>query len=160
MMRTLAAVVMGLGLAPMAMAQDMESDPVKWEVQSSAKEVAPGGKLTVKLTANLEPGWHIYSITQGEGGPNPTTISLQEKQPFKLAGKITSDKPHSSFDENFGIQVEQHEDTVNFTVPVSAAKDASGSQEIKVDATYQACTSSVCLPPQTAELLVPVTVKK
>lgn len=167
-MRSLSAGLVGLGLGLMgvvAMAQE-EENAVRWTVEAPKGAVAPGGKVDVKLTAQLGFGWHIYSLTQGEGGPTPTSITLPKDQPFSLAGKIVSDKPDSKFDENFGIQVESHEESVNFTLPVKVAKTAGANakaafpKEIKVEAQFQACTASLCLPPETVALSVPVTVKK
>lgn len=158
--RILAMAFLGLMIANYANAQE-EPEPVQWQIETAALQVTPGQKVTVKLTAELDHGWHIYSLTQGEGGPTPTQISMPAGQPFTLAGKVIGGEPQSNFDENFGIQVEQYEETTSFTVPVAVASKVDGSvTAIKIDALFQACTASLCLPPQTTQLSVPVTLKK
>ena len=94
-------------------------DPVKWSAKVTAESAAPGGKLKVAVKAVIDPGWYIYSITQGEGGPVPSRITLGADQPFTLAGEVTGTKPRAKFDENFSMQVEVHEGSVEYEVPVT-----------------------------------------
>ena len=35
-------------------------------------------KGTLSVSATIEPEWHVYSITQPEGGPTPSTIKVKE----------------------------------------------------------------------------------
>jgi DsbC/DsbD-like thiol-disulfide interchange protein len=58
--------------------------PVTWTATAPTKVVA-GGKTSVKVTAAIEEGWHIYSITQAAGGPQPTRIILPDSQVSKTA---------------------------------------------------------------------------
>src|SRR5207249_28836 len=46
-------------------------EPVHWKAAASPVTVRAGGKLSVKLSATIDDGWHIYSMTQGKGGPTP-----------------------------------------------------------------------------------------
>jgi hypothetical protein len=54
-------------------------DPVRWTLSSEHSVVTPGAKVMARLTAQIEPGWHMYSLTTPKG-PIPTTIhySLDE----------------------------------------------------------------------------------
>ena len=38
-------------------------DPVQWSLTVEPAQVAPGGKVLAKLTAKVEPGWHLYSLS-------------------------------------------------------------------------------------------------
>ncbi|MDE2793625.1 MAG: protein-disulfide reductase DsbD N-terminal domain-containing protein [Gemmatimonadota bacterium] len=132
-------------------------DPVHWTAEIDEESLAPGAKITVSVKATIEAGWYIYSITQGEGGPVPSKISLSAEQPFTLAGKVEGTKPKVKFDQNFQMQVEMHEGKVSYTVPVQVSvKAGSDVTEMEVRARYQACTNRVCLPAQTEKIAVPV----
>lgn len=60
----------------------------------AAEAVGADGKVSARLTVAIEPGWHIASLTQPDGGPVRTEIALADQQPFKLAGPIQGPKPH------------------------------------------------------------------
>lgn len=132
-------------------------DPVRWTAALGKGDPSPGAKVAVVVRATIEPGWYIYSTTQGEGGPVPSRISLDADQPFTLAGAVEGSEPKVRFDRNFSMQVEVHEESVVYRVPVLvAAEAAGGKREMLIRARYQACTNRVCLPPQTEKLSVPV----
>lgn len=150
-----------LALVLIAPARAEAQDPVHWSAQLSATNVAPGARIALAVTAVIDPGWYIYSITQGEGGPVPSRISLAAEQPFSLSGTVEGTVPVVKYDRNFEMQVEVHEGRVAYTVPVGVASEAgAGANEIQVRARYQACTDRVCLPAQTERLAVPVTIAR
>ncbi len=132
-------------------------DPVHWTAEIDEESLAPGAKVTVAVKATIDAGWYIYSITQGEGGPVPSKISLSADQPFTLAGKVKGTKPVVKFDQNFQMQVEVHEGKVSYTVPIQVSAEVGADvSEMEVRARYQACTNRVCLPAQTEKISVPV----
>ena len=132
-------------------------DPVHWTAEIEEESLAPGAKITVTVRATIDAGWYIYSITQGEGGPVPSKISLSAEQPFTLAGKVEGTEPKVKFDQNFQMQVEVHEGRVSYAVPVQVSVEAgSDVSEMEVRARYQACTNRVCLPAQTEKISLPV----
>lgn len=133
--------------------------PVRWQASATPAEAKRGGRVSVKLSASIDDGWHIYALTQGRGGPEPLAIRLAERQPFTLAGSVTSPAPSVKFDQNFGADVAEHEGNTAFVVPVAVASNAPiGAQTLTVTARYQACDSHICLPPQTAELRMGVNI--
>ncbi len=137
----------------------MSQDPVHWTAEIDEESLVAGGKVTVGVRATIDPGWYIYSITQGEGGPVPSRISLAADQPFTQAGDVKGTKPTVKFDQNFSMEVEMHEGSVAYELPVQVAADAgSDVKEIHVRARYQACTNQVCLPAQTERIALPVTI--
>jgi len=132
--------------------------PVHWRA-SDAGTVAAGATVTARISAAIDAGWHVYSLTQGAGGPIAMRITLAPSQPFALEGIPTGPAPHKAFDPNFGIQVELYEKSATFAVPVAATADAqAGKDSILVRPRYQACNASLCLPPRTETVAVPVTV--
>lgn len=137
----------------------MSQNPVHWMAEIDRESLAAGSTVTVGVSATIDPGWYIYSITQGEGGPVPSRISLGADQPFTQAGDVRGTEPAVKFDQNFSMEVEMHEGSVAYELPVQVAADAGPDvKEIQVRARYQACTNRVCLPAQTERLSVPVTI--
>lgn len=132
-------------------------NPVTWAVKTSSARVAAGGNVSVQLTAQIESGWHMYSLTQGAGGPIPTRITLPEGQPFKLGGAVRGPRPRTEMDPNFQMNTETYEGSAAFIVPVVTGADApAGMQNIQVNVRFQACNSQLCLPPRTVKLAAPV----
>jgi DsbC/DsbD-like thiol-disulfide interchange protein len=129
-----------------------QPNPIKWTIKAEAPLKADD-KFIVQVTARIDKGWHIYSLTQPDGGPIATRITLPDGQPFKLAGTIRGPKPQSKFSEAFGRKIEWHEDTVDFTVPVRAATSIPpGKPNPVVEVRFQACSDRICLPPRTLSL--------
>ena len=59
-------------------------DPVHWTLTRPAKaNVDPGKEFDVVITAQIDMGWHLYSLTQPQSptglSPVPTTIILPAK---------------------------------------------------------------------------------
>jgi suppressor for copper-sensitivity B len=103
----------GLPSVPLSAA----SEPIELEASIHLDKAGDAGTLTI--SARLQPGWHVYSVTQADGGPLPTRISL-ESSSVQLAGAFTSDaQPHVSFHDAWpGVAVEEHEGAVTWTAPI------------------------------------------
>jgi DsbC/DsbD-like thiol-disulfide interchange protein len=132
-----------------------QPNPVKWSVMANppVKVLNVSGKLRVEVVAQIYEGWHIYSLTQPEGRPFPTQITVPAGQPFKLAGSIQGPHPKTKFEEVFGINVEWYEDKVVFMLPVQVAAGApAGKHKLLVDVRFQACSDRICLQPKTEKL--------
>jgi DsbC/DsbD-like thiol-disulfide interchange protein len=135
--------------------------PVVWTVAPGSAAVAPGATTTIQLTAQIDAGWHVYSISQGPGGPIPTRIALAPGQPFELVGTVRGPSPVTRFDANFGINVETYDDQATFGLLVRVGADARpGTDTVTVKARFQTCNASLCLPPRTETIMVPVTVAR
>jgi DsbC/DsbD-like thiol-disulfide interchange protein len=135
--------------------------PVKWTATAASDSAAPGAKTSVTLLASIGEGWHIYSLTQGPGGPMPSRITLPTGQPFSIDGKIKASAPDVKLDQNFGIQVETYENKAEFTVPIKVKKSAkAGPQKVQISTRYQVCNASMCLPPRTDMVTVDMGVTK
>src|SRR6266496_482511 len=127
------------------------NDIVLWSARlRSERAIKPGEKIAGVLSASIEDGWHIYSLTQGPGGPIPTNISVPLKQIVSSDGNVSGPKPEESFDPNFLIVTEFYEHSVNFEVPLvvdPAAK--SGPATAIIDVRFQTCSERLCLRPAT-----------
>jgi thiol:disulfide interchange protein DsbD len=129
-------------------------DPVKWSSSAEPSVVAPGGKLLVRFTAKIEPGWHLYSLTTPPG-PIPTRITLAESPNAKLA-RIHQPKPTTKFDPNFNSESQTFEGEAAFLLEVETAA-AAGTFEVTPEVRYQVCSDTQCLRP--VRRSVPVSIK-
>ena len=138
------------------------ADPVAWKMQNpSGSPVKRGARFTVKLLAEVQEGWHLYSLKPMAEGPIPTRIWIAEGQPFSLGGAVHAPDPRVMQDPSFGMEVELYEGEAVFTVPVKVAPGAApGAQKLVVSASYQSCNNTLCLPPKTVKVEVPVTIGK
>ena len=145
--------------SPQAVAQDGFFQPIELGAGVPAGPVvtvkafftAPdaGGKGSLHVTADIEPDWHIYSLTQGPGGPVPTSIKTTAVAGVTV-GKFTAiDKPHTAKEAAFdNLDVETHEGTARWTAPVEFSAGVDPAKlELAGKVFAQAC-SNVCLPPQ------------
>jgi thiol:disulfide interchange protein DsbD len=148
-----ALLALALGAAP--------PEPVVWKVETAPKPVKAGGRFTVRLLANIENGWHVYSMKPLDDGPVPTRIWLADGQPFQLAAAIKADEPETLQDPTLKMEVGLYEGTAGFDLPVKVAPaTAAGTLHMVVNATYQSCNNKMCLAPKTVRVEVPVTVTK
>jgi len=133
--------------------------PVVWSAAPASTPVARGAVVVVHLTARIDDGWHMYSITQGPGGPIRTRIAVAPGQPFALADSVGGPVVTKRFDPNFGISVETYDAQATFAVPIRVAAAAPpGPANVGLTARFQTCNATLCLPPHTEKLSVPITI--
>lgn len=123
-------------------------NPVKWtySVENNGTENA-----TLVINAKIDKGWHLYSQFVGEGGPVPTTIKFKAGKEYSLVGKTEeTPKPHSIYEELFGMKVAFFEKNATFKqkIKVTSTKDfkIAGTLEFMV------CDDKQCLPPEEMEI--------
>ena len=97
-------------------------------------EARPGDTVTLKVTAKLSPGWHIYTQakTQDGDGPRKTVLDLFDTAGLEVAGDWkASRKPESKAEPAFENQVfEYFEDEVTWSIPLKVPASASPGQEV------------------------------
>jgi thiol:disulfide interchange protein len=145
MKRRFAAVLLFAAIvlfAPGAFAQN----PVSWALSSDSIKAAPGSTVTLKLTATIDEGWHMYALTTPAG--IPTTIQLADN-PAVASSKVFQPKAITKFDPNFNADTNTFEKEVVFLVPAELAKNApAGPLELTANVRYPVCNSTMCLPPK------------
>lgn len=105
------------------------------------------GQGTLRIEAKVPRGWHIYSVTQPEGGPLPTRLTIQSPESVKLNGEFSPAKPpKKSVSEIFeGVTIEEHSGTVVWSAPVMAPIGFQDPISVAVDA--QICKDDgACIP--------------
>jgi thiol:disulfide interchange protein DsbD len=149
-------VLLGLMMLAAFSVYSQAQAPVSLSMSVNPAKVKSGGKLTAQISASIGGGWHVYSITQGAGGPVPTRITV-ETGVFKQAGAASGSAAKRELDANFGIETETYTGSASFSVPVSVDAAAQpGTQDLTVNVRYQACNNKVCLPPKTLKVSAPV----
>jgi thiol:disulfide interchange protein len=128
-------------------------NPVEWTLSSDVLKAAPGATIPLRLTAKIDDGWHIYSVTTP-----PPTIPVQIK--------FGDDPPHvyqpapeKKYDDALAANAEFYEKEAVFFIPYQVKKDAAaGALEITASVRYAVCDSKRCLPPKTKTASFTVTV--
>lgn len=119
--------------------------PVHFTATAVPMPVHPGEAATVTIHAQIDPGWHVYSVVPTATGPAATTVTaLGNAVPL---GTTTEDAPIQKFDPNFQTQVAYHESAATFTRQFLVKSAASA-----VTLHYQTCNDHVCLPPTDVSL--------
>ena len=133
-------------------------NPTKWSLESEARgrELKAGEQVKVILRAEVEPGWHLYSVDQPAGGPIATTIKPADPEKFEIVGKIETPNPRITPDSNFivdgkPLETKYFTDRGEFRVNLKALADAL-SDEMVLDVRFQLCNDTFCLPPRTKRI--------
>ncbi len=138
LLKPLVLLVLAL-LAAFAMADDK----IKWSAKLASGEAKPGAQVTVLLNADIEAGWHLYSIVPSKASNIPTTIGVEA--PAKLNGQVTEGKPVLKYDANFEAEVQYFENHAEYKVPVTLGPDGKANLTVR----FQTCNDRTCIPPKT-----------
>src|SRR5215831_2839311 len=139
------------------------SNPVSVSAKIDQSQLKPGQTAKVLITAKLEPGWHLYALTQ-PAPPRAAKVTIDESGVFKLDGPVQQPKPKVYKDPNFSepdkpFMSQTFENEVTFTVPIKVTNDAkAGPQKLIAKFSYQACDDQTCLRPTTKTLEVETTI--
>lgn len=139
-----------------------QENPIKWSLalEPAKQAFKAGDQFTAQLTAQIEEGWHLYSLEEVPNGPRPTRITLAAEQPFELSGDIEQPVPIIKHDENFGVETQYFEESATFRLPVKITAAANpGTTNLVVQTRYQVCNERLCLPPKIVKVEVPVELK-
>jgi len=120
-------------------------------VSAAVEPGRAGGVDVLAVTARLEPGWHLYSVTQKPGGPIATRITVAKDSPRSVTGPFVPDaEPHRRSADDVpawkGLVIEEHSGVVTWRAPLGA-----GAGDVRGAVSLQLCQDTTCLPPQTIE---------
>jgi len=123
------------------------SDPVQWTMTFDSASAPPGSKILARVTAKIEPGWHLYSLTT-PAPPIATTAVLAES-PVVAGFKVYQPKPLIKLDPSFNVNTETFGEEVTFLYEIELKKDApAGPAELTAKVRYQCCNDKECRPPK------------
>ena len=140
-----------LCLTASAFGQSESFNHVHWTMAIDAPSALPGSTVLAKLTATVDPEWHMYSLTTPPG-PIPTTIKTTMADAVE---KVTffEPPPVRKFDPNFQADTETYEGTQVFLARIELKKDLPFNDvTIGFQPRYQTCSGTQCIPPRTADI--------
>ena len=114
---------------------------------STAEVAKAGSTVPLRLTAKIEPGWHLYSLTIPKN-LLPTKLTLLDN-PAVDSYKVYEPPPVRTMDPNFKVEVETYSNQAEFWIPATLKKDAAGPVELTAQVRYRACDDKQCLNPKT-----------
>jgi len=120
--------------------------PVKWSY--GAKRLNKD-EAVIFLKADIEDGWHIYSVNQKEGGPVKTSFKFEAS----LIGTVSEPRPITEHEAAFNMDVSYFEHEVIFQQKISLRQ---AQADIKGSVNFMTCNNQKCLPPETIEFTIPV----
>jgi thiol:disulfide interchange protein len=138
-------------------------NPINITAKIDQSQLKPGQTAKLMITAKLDPGWHLYALTQPPP-PKAAKVTIDESGVFKLAGPVRQPKPKVYKDPNFSepdkpFMSQTFENEVTFTAPIKVASDAKvGAHKLIAKFSYQGCDDQTCLRPTTKTLEVETTI--
>ena len=135
------------GLAFCASAVAFALDPVQWSMTSTAEVAKPGSTVPLHLTAKIDPGWHLYSLTIPKD-LYPTKLTLVDNAALE-SYTVYQPQPVRAMDPNLKEVVETYSNQAEFWIPATLKKDAAGALELTAQVRYRACDDKQCLNPKT-----------
>ncbi len=124
--------------------------PVKW---SYAAKKLSAKEAVLYLKADLNAGWHIYSMLPSEGGPVSTAFKFVASDDYNLLGEVTEPKPIKKHEKTFDMNVFYFEKSVIFQQKIQLNEDET---TIKGKVLFMACNDKMCLPPGDVSFEIPV----
>ncbi len=130
---------------------------VKWSLEISPAAAKPGSEVVGKLTARIDPGWHLYSLSTPPP-PIATTVQLADN-PALEGMRVLQPKPIRKHDPNFDADTETFEGSPVFYLKMRVRKEAAaGAVDVTAKPRYQVCSDSSCIPPKQFDILGKFTV--
>lgn len=130
--------------------------PIHFQAIAPTHPLKAGAIFDLVLHAAIDPGWHLYALTEPEDGPIATEINLTEGDPAELL-RTGQSRPRTSQDPVFGKPVTLFESSATFTLHLQLARALPpGAHLLHVLVRYQSCNDHVCLPPRTETVEAPL----
>ncbi|SHF73958.1 Thiol:disulfide interchange protein DsbD [Salegentibacter echinorum] len=122
-------------------------DPVEWS--TSVEKVSETEYILVS-TAQIEPGWHLYSQDVPEDGPIPTSFSYEEADGYSLEGNTVEDEGRTIHDPVFDMVITFFDNQAEFRQKIKLSnKDL---KSVTGEVGFMVCDDERCLPPSYVEL--------
>ena len=119
-----------------------------------------GEVIEIKILAEMDKEWNIYSIYKASEGPLPTEISISGSAVGAIA-PVLEPKPIYQFDPGFETDTYYHEGNTEFIFPVRLKRSLDpDTYSIDVEFFYMVCNERLCYPPLTQTVTVDVTVEE
>jgi thiol:disulfide interchange protein DsbD len=118
-------------------------EPVKWSFDN---KYVGDNEVELFFKANIDNGWHLYSINIPEGGPIKTSFTFDENAGYELIGGIKQlSTVIKKFDNSFQMELEWFSKEALFSQKVKLKNKAAIT--IKGSLEFMCCDDETCLPP-------------
>ena len=146
-MKKLVFLALGIMITQLAIAQN----PVSWTFAS--KKVSDK-VYELRMTATIQPGWHLYSQSQPDDAiAQPTTFNFNNNPLLDFEGKVKELGTLEKYkDEKLDISANQYSNKVDFVQRVKIKGKAKTNVTGKLE--YQTCDDKKCLPPKTVNFSI------
>lgn len=123
-------------------------NPVSFAYSSIKKG---NNQYEIHISTSVNPKWHIYSVSNPDGGALPTSLSFTNASKIGNAKEIG--KMKTTFEKEFNVNQKFYEDKVEF---VQVVKLLPGNKKISGTIEYMACNDRQCLPPKKTSFEIPL----
>ena len=114
-------------------------NPVRWAYKV---EALPDAEARIRITATVEPGWHLYSQYNTQGITQQTVFDYEKSANYALVGKTTEPK-YAELTDEFGTDRFFEKSPVVFTQKIKVKSEKDFIVRVTVDA--QACMEGKCV---------------
>ena len=118
-----------------------QENPVNWSYFS---EKTGTDEYTITYSADVKPGWYIYSQHTDPGGPIPTAFYINNEM---VEGVTEEGKKKEGMDDLFGVNVIKFSGLVLFRQQIKAKAGTNVAGYLE----FMACDDEQCLPPKEVE---------
>ncbi|HBZ21590.1 MAG TPA: disulfide bond formation protein DsbD [Bacteroidales bacterium] len=126
-------------------------DPVTWDFGYEKKG---DNSYELVFSAEIEKGSHIYAMDIPEGGPIPTSFTINAPSGFTLDGKTFEvTKPEEAFDEAFGFKIKSFSGKAEFRQKINSQ---SSSFAVTGVVNFMSCNNTTCSPPKDVEFSIKI----
>jgi len=126
-------------------------DPVTWDFSYEKKG---DNSYELVFNAEIEKGSHIYAMDIPEGGPIPTSFTINTPSGFTLDGKTYEvTKPEEAFDEAFGFKIKSFSGKAEFRQKITSQ---SSSFTVTGIVNFMSCNNTTCSPPKDVEFSIKI----
>ena len=117
------------------------NQPVYWHFQW---DLATNHEAILNLTANVAPGWHLYSQFLEQGGPMPTRLSFDRSDDYVLIGRTEEiGNPMKFRDDTYEMEIILYAAEVSFIQKIRLIQPVARVNGI---VEYIACNDHTCVP--------------
>ncbi|MEO6758480.1 MAG: protein-disulfide reductase DsbD domain-containing protein, partial [Saprospiraceae bacterium] len=143
-MRILRSISYGLLLAVSAFSQQ---NAVQFTLETEQPKVAPGKPARLRLTAIIEKGWHLYSVTSPVTATATRVVALDDSA--VTVTRVLQQKVTAKFDAVADASTESYEEKTIFLIDVALKVDVKpGPVDVTLQVRSSACNDKICLPPR------------
>ena len=138
-----------IAVIPIPEAMAAAPTPVHWTLGDLLESpVPPGVTFIAKLSAQIEPGWHLYAMEESDEGPIATEIGLAEGDTLTLLS-VDEPAPRMMPDPMLRRSVGMFQKDASFNLHLRCPHKLPAGSTSHILVRYQTCNEQVCLPPHT-----------